>query len=891
MKQNKLLYNNLLRTYNKCKRRLSNLMAMGRNTNRQIVLQKHIERLYAKLMNLQASIQRGTVVASVAFATLALNSNTAQAQTYGSGQTNPFNLASVGNNSTPTFADLDNDGDKDIISGSYLGDFYYFQNIGSSTVPNYSAAVTNPFGLTTVTLYSAPVFVDLDNDGDKDIVSGGKYGDFYYFQNTGTSTVPNYSAAVSSPFGLANLPYNYSTPAFVDLDNDGDLDVISGSSFGNFYYFQNTGTASAPAYVAGATNPFSLTNTAYYSSPTFADLDGDGDKDMLSGITSGDYLYYQNTGTASAPVYAAPVSNPFFLAPVGGSASTPVFVDLDNDIDFDLMSGDNIGNFQYYENTIPGPAAALNFNSSLSGDNVVLPAAVSSSLSTSNKLTVEAWVRPTSNFSGTGSIIGDYANPASQMQFLLRFTPTNYQFWIGSSSFGVYTNVTSIASPTIGAWQHVAGVWNGTVASIYINGVLSATASVTYTSLGVSSNSLVIAGNAFGENFNGDIDEVRIWNVARTACQINDYRKGEIPTSASGLLANYHFNQGMSPAVNTTVTTLVDASGNAYTGNITSMSLNSGTSNWVRPGGVVSGYTTSGTGNLNVTVGNSSICPGGTTTLTATGANTYTWTGGVINGVAFSPTVTNSYTVTGTTTLTGCTNSVVSSVTVNASPIVSVNSGAICKGNVFTITPSGANTYTIQGGNAVVSPTASASYTVVGTSAAGCVSASSATSNITVNPNPTVTAVSATSLICVGQSATLTANGANYYLWNTAATTSLIVVFPSITTTYTVTGSDINGCENTAVVTQSVSTCAGLTESGVANSGFKVFPNPSIDVFNLQTPTAAAITIMDVLGKIILSTKVEAGMYQLNLNEQANGIYFLKIESNSQTETIKLIKE
>ena len=69
----------------------------------------------------------------------------------------------------------------------------------------------------------------------------------------------------------------------------------------------------------------------------------------------------------------------------------------------------------------------------------------------------------------------------------------------------------------------------------------------------------------------------------------------------------------------------------------------------------------------------------------------------------------------------------------NASPTVTVNSGAICIGESFTISPNGANTYTIQGANAVVSPSINTNYTVVGTSTAGCLSQAFATSSLTVN--------------------------------------------------------------------------------------------------------------------------------------------------------------
>jgi hypothetical protein len=95
-------------------------------------------------------------------------------------------------------------------------------------------------------------------------------------------------------------------------------------------------------------------------------------------------------------------------------------------------------------------------------------------------------------------------------------------------------------------------------------------------------------------------------------------------------------------------------------------------------------------------------------------------------------------------------------ITVNPSPTITVNNGVICAGQNFTINPNGANTYTIQGGSAVVSPPSNASFTVAGTSGAGCVSQAFATSNLTVNPNPTITVNNGT--ICVGQNFTINPN-------------------------------------------------------------------------------------------------------------------------------------
>jgi hypothetical protein len=170
-----------------------------------------------------------------------------------------------------------------------------------------------------------------------------------------------------------------------------------------------------------------------------------------------------------------------------------------------------------------------------------------------------------------------------------------------------------------------------------------------------------------------------------------------------------------------------------------------------------------------VTVNSPTICAGGTANLAANGASAYTWTGGLPNGANITTPVLNNttnYTVTGTDA-NGCSNTAISTVTVNALPNVTVNSPSICEGISASLTANGATSYTWTGGlsnsASVTTPVlnSSTSYIVTGTDANGC--KNTATSNVTVNAKPTVTVNSPA--ICAGQSAALSAGGASTYTW------------------------------------------------------------------------------------------------------------------------------
>lgn len=529
---------------------------------------------------------------------------------------------------------------------------------------------------------------------------------------------------------------------------------------------------------------------------------------------------------------------------------------------------------------------ALNFDGI--NDRVEIGSSLNTILSSSNKITVEAWVNPTS-ISGLDCIIGNYNTSATGMQFLLRKDNSNYAFYVDNGSG--FTSVTSAATATAGVWQHVAGSWDGSLLKVYVNGVLSNTATLTGTNIKSSLNTIWLGTNSLSESFDGSIDEARIWNRALCQGEIQNNMIGQLTLPQTSLVAYYQFNQGIAFGSNLTTTLVTALAG--PTGTTQNMALTGTTSNWVVPGGVssTSSVTAFATPTISI-AGANSICSGSSTTFTASGVSTYSWASGPTTATFIvTPTVTATYSVVGTAT-NGCvSNMATKSITVNATPTVAVNSGSICSGNTFTIIPSGASTYTVQGGSTAVTPTANTSYSVIGTSAAGCVSSNTATSSVTVNTLPTVLATTNNTVICTGQTATLTASGAVSYSWNTSATTNFIAVSPSVTTTYTVNGTGANGCSKTTTITQNVSLCTGIASLTNSNASIHVYPNPSNGLFVIELTTASKVTVTNALGQVVFAEIFAVGKHDVNIYSEATGIYFVKVMTNDKQQIIKVIKE
>lgn len=252
------------------------------------------------------------------------------------------------------------------------------------------------------------------------------------------------------------------------------------------------------------------------------------------------------------------------------------------------------------------------------------------------------------------------------------------------------------------------------------------------------------------------------------------------------------------------------------------------------------------------------VCAGSTGTLTASGANTYSWsTGQASASTTVNPASSSVYTVTGTDA-NGCTASYTTAVVVSALPAITANSPTVCAGSTATLAASGAATYTWNATQAsasiTVAPTATTIYTVTGTDLNAC--ERTFTTQVTVNALPSVTANSPS--VCAGSSTTLTASGANTYTWNATQASASMTVNPSGTTMYTVAGTDLNGCENTmttyvtvyalpTVIANSPSVCAGGTVTLTA-SGADTYTWNATQASASLTIAPAANTIYTVTG-------------------------------------------
>ena len=255
-----------------------------------------------------------------------------------------LDMLDLGSESSPALGDIDGDGDLDLLIGNKIepgsavsGSLYLLRNIGTAKAPSFRAEGTIAVGSG---YHYAPALADLDGDGKPDLILGTWRDMVRYYRNDGSPAAPHFTLADSALIRITRG--SHTTPALADLDGDGDLDMVVGESSGSLNYYRNDGTRTAPSFTL-VSDEWLGAKAGARAVPRLVDLDGDGRIDLVVGTQVGPPLVYRNTGTRTAAAFT-----PDSVAVDWPPFSAPVFGDLDGDGRLDILVGNAGGGLVYF---------------------------------------------------------------------------------------------------------------------------------------------------------------------------------------------------------------------------------------------------------------------------------------------------------------------------------------------------------------------------------------------------------------------------------------------------------------------------------------------------------------------------------------------------------------
>jgi hypothetical protein len=288
--------------------------------------------------------------------------------------------------------DEDGDGDKDLVFGNISFECLGMFTNGGSKQKAWMTELDSVFPKNDVQviLYNFPAafYLDVNDDGKKDMLVssnsktiGEDRRNVWYYENEAPNASKHLFTLKTKRF-LVDEMIDLGTathPAFADINADGLMDLIVGNSGyftaangsnpgtsnnASLYYFMNVGTSTAPAFDLVNSNWLNLaqyTPNDFDFSPTFGDMDNDGDLDLLVGNYGGSLYYFRNEGGPGNPMLFEQDFSPFWITMDVGVSATPAIYDLDKDGKPDIIMGERQGNINYFKNI--GSASAPKFNS------------------------------------------------------------------------------------------------------------------------------------------------------------------------------------------------------------------------------------------------------------------------------------------------------------------------------------------------------------------------------------------------------------------------------------------------------------------------------------------------------------------------------------------------
>lgn len=276
--------------------------------------------------------------------------------------------------------DANQDGLPDLVLGDVTyTNLSYLENNSrpAPLVDSVGAIITDfpaNFGAPEVNMvdFLASFYEDVSGDGVRDLLVGvnnpyssSNKKSVWYYKNVGEDDLPQFELIQKDFLQDETIDYGEgSAPAFFDYNGNGLLDMVIGSrgefiEFGVFKptlaLYENTGTANAPEFTLVDEDWLSVSalNIGQYITPTFGDIDGDGDMDLMVGCQSGEvYLFTNSAGAGNTAAFALTGKVKSGGEPIDvGMTSTPQLYDLDQNGKLDLIIGARNGNLTYYKNT------------------------------------------------------------------------------------------------------------------------------------------------------------------------------------------------------------------------------------------------------------------------------------------------------------------------------------------------------------------------------------------------------------------------------------------------------------------------------------------------------------------------------------------------------------
>ena len=208
----------------------------------------------------------------------------------------------VGSESVPVPVDLDGDGDLDLLVANKIdpanlrtSKIYEFENVGTVTAPRFEWR--GPWDISGAYHYF-PAFGDLDDDGDLDVVMGTWSKYLAYYRNDGTAQ--NMDLVLVDSVMVELTRGSNATPVLGDVDGDGDLDLFVGEAKGTINFYRNVGTRQEARFEL-VSDEYADIDIGRRSVPTLVDIDGDGDLDLVIGTDAGPIEVFRNQGTRELP--------------------------------------------------------------------------------------------------------------------------------------------------------------------------------------------------------------------------------------------------------------------------------------------------------------------------------------------------------------------------------------------------------------------------------------------------------------------------------------------------------------------------------------------------------------------------------------------------------------